>query len=493
MDKKYNIEDFIRESNLKHNNKYDYSKVFFINKTTKVCIICPKHGIFYMTPHNHIIGQGCPKCKGKGLTQEEIIEKANIIHNNKYDYSKVVFKKMHEKVTIICPIHGAFEQTLSKHISKKQGCPKCGAIKRSTEKLMKSQDFFDKANIVHNNKYDYSKSSYQGMNKMFTYICPIHGENTQRPFDHLRGFGCIKCANLISKKENNIFDFISSHFTDTQHNNRSILNKKELDVYIPSKNVAIEYNGLRWHSELFGKDKWYHLNKTLECNSKGVKLLQIFEDEFINNQEIVLNKIKHILNIDTTNKLKVYGRKCNVEVIDKEIASKFLDEFHIQGYAPSTLYLGASYEDKLIAVMSFKQETKGSDNWELTRFASDYHFICCGVGGKLFNYFIKNYNPSKIKSFADRRWTLDKDNNLYTKLGFTLEKELEPDYEYVLASNPTKRNHKFNFRKQILHKKYGLPLTMTETEMVKELGYCKIWNCGLFKFIWEKDEERRDY
>ena len=486
MKKHYNVEEFIYESNIKHNNKYDYSKIDYINKTTKVCIICPIHGEFFMTPHNHILGQGCPKCSGRGLTKEEVIEKANLVHDNKYDYSKVVFTKMHDKVTIICPIHGEFQQTLSKHISKKQGCPKCGVLKRSSEKLMDSKSFFEKANLVHNNKYDYSKSFYNGMNRMFTYICPIHGENTQRPFDHLRGFGCIKCANLISKKENTIFDFVSSYFTDAQHGNRTILNGKELDIYIPSKNVAIEYNGLRWHSELFNKDKWYHLNKTIECNKVGVKLLQIFEDEFTNHQEIVLNKIRHILNIENINKSKIYGRKCNIEPIDKEIAKNFLNDYHIQGFSPSTVYLGAVYNNKLVAVMSFKQETKGSDKWELTRFASDYNYICCGVGGKLFNWFIKNYNPTEVKSFADRRWTLDKDNNLYTKLGFVLEKELKPDYEYVLNSNPTKRIHKFNFRKQILHKKHGFPLTMTESEMVKELGYSKIWNCGLFKFIWKK-------
>ena len=279
---------------------------------------------------------------------------------------------------------------------------------------------------------------------------------------------------------------MSSYFTDAQHGNRTILNGKELDIYIPSKNVAIEYNGLRWHSELFNKDKWYHLNKTIECNKAGVKLLQIFEDEFTNHQEIVLNKIKHILNIENINKSKIYGRKCNIEPIDKEIAKNFLNDYHIQGFSPSTVYLGAVYNNKLIAVMSFKQDTKGSDKWDLTRFASDYNYICCGVGGKLFNWFIKNYNPTEVKSFADRRWTLDKDNNLYTKLGFVLEKELKPDYEYVLNSNPTKRIHKFNFRKQILHKKHGFPLTMTESEMVKELGYSKIWNCGLFKFIWKK-------
>lgn len=436
MNKESRFEEFIATSNFKHQNKYNYSKVVYVNQTTKVCIICPIHGEFYMTPHRHMIGQGCPKCSGKGLSQEEIINKANLIHENKYDYSKVIFTKMHDKVTIICPIHGEFQQTLSKHISKKQSCPKCAAIQRSTKNKLDNNVFFEK-------------------------------------------------AQQILEDDNILFDFVKEFCQDAQHENRTVLNGKELDIYIPSKNIAIEYNGLRWHSELFKKDKWYHFNKTQQCNENGVKLLQVFEDEFILHREIVINKIQHILNIPT-NKTKIYGRKCVISVIDTKMAQTFLNEYHIQGFSNSTVYLGAFCGDNLIAVMSFKKEDKSALKWELTRFASDYHFICCGVGGKLFEWFVKHYNPTEIKSFADRRWTLDKDDNLYTKLGFELEEELNPDYEYVLDSNPTKRVHKFNFRKQILHKKYGLPLEMTESEMVKELGYSKIWNCGLFKYTWKK-------
>ena len=420
---------------------------------------------------------------------EDIINNANEIHNNKYNYSKVIFTKMHDKVTIICPIHGEFQQTLSKHISKKQGCPKCAAIKRGKQRLMDSNLFFKKANEIHNNKYDYSKSIYNGMNSNFKYICPIHGEIEQRPFDHLRGFGCLKCANLESKKENDLFNYLKQYFIDVEQGNRTLLEGKELDIYIPSKQIAIEYNGLRWHSEEFGKDKWYHLNKTLECSRKNIKLIQIFEDEYINHESIVINKLNHILNVNSNNLTKIMGRKCSIEPINKDIAEQFLNTYHIQGFAPSTVYLGAFYGVQLIAVMTFKVEDKELLKWELNRFASDYHFICQGVGGKLFKWFIKHHNPNEIKSFADRRWTTDKEDNLYIKLGFKLTEELKPDYDYVLISNPTNRNHKFNFRKQLLNKKYDLPLTMTETEMVKELGYCKIWNCGLFKFVWEKEKE----
>ena len=489
QDMQMSNETFIRKANEIHQNKYDYSKTDLLNRDDngKVIIICPIHGEFKMKPSSHLKGQNCPKCKGKNVSLEELIQKANDIHNFKYDYSNVIFTKIHDKVKIICPIHGIFEQSLSKHISKQQGCPKCSAIQRGKNRLMNKELFFQKANEIHHFKYDYSKTLYNGMNEMITYICPIHGEIEQRPFDHLRGFGCYKCGNLESKKENEIYDYVKKTNLTIEQGNRDILNGKELDVYIPSKQIAIEYNGLRWHSEEFGRDKWYHLNKTLECNNKGIKLLQIFEDEFIEHKNIVLNKISHILGVQQ-NLPKIMGRKCNIEVISKDIAEQFLNDYHIQGYARSTVYLGAIYEDKLIAVMTFRQENKNSSKWELTRFASDYHYICQGVGGKLFQWFTTQYKPSEVKSFADRRWTLDVNNNLYIKLGFKLIKELKPDYEYVLTSNPKKRIHKFNFRKQILHKKYGFPLDMTETEMVKELGYNKIWNCGLLKYIWKNED-----
>ena len=480
-----NLYEFIDKANKIHNNEYDYSKVEYINSSTKVCITCKKHGDFYMTPSNHLTGQKCPKCSGKGFFFEEILNKAKNVHGDKYDYSKVHYKTLKDKVTIICPIHGEFQQSLKKHINLKHGCPKCGAKERGKKKLNNLELIIKKANEIHNNKYDYSKTEYNGMNVTFKYICPKHGEVEQRPSDHLRGFGCPKCANLESKNENEIYSILKETYSDIEQGNRTILNGKELDIFIPSKNIAIEYNGLRWHSELFNKDKWYHLNKTLECNKNGIKLLQIFEDEYINHKDIVLNKIYHILNID--NGLpKIMGRKCKIKIIENESAKNFLNDYHIQGYVHSTVHLGAIYNDILVGVMSFTKYDKNSSKWTLTRFASDYHYICQGVGGKLFKHFIKTYNPNEIKSFADKRWMINKDNNLYTKLGFKLVDDLKPNYDYILGSNPKTRIHKFNFRKKILSKKYGFSMDMSENEMTNKLGYYKIWNCGLYKFVWYK-------
>ena len=219
------------------------------------------------------------------------------------------------------------------------------------------------------------------------------------------------------------------------------------------------------------------------CKEKGVGLIHIFEDEYFGKKDIVLNKIQHILGVDG-NKKKVYGRKCEVQRVDGETAKMFMEKYHIQGGDSSTVHYGAFYDDNLIAVMSFLRN-KG-DEWELTRFASDYHYICCGVGGKLFKKFIKEHNPKTVKSFADRRWTLNSEDNLYISLGFKLTKILKPEYRYINNSQPKERIHKFNLRKKSLHRKYNLSMNMTEKEMTKELGYAKIWDCGLYKYEWKK-------
>ena len=259
-----------------------------------------------------------------------------------------------------------------------------------------------------------------------------------------------------------------------------ILGRKEIDLYFPDKNVALEFDGIYWHTEQFGRGKYYHLDKLNGCNKKGINLMHIFEDEWIEHKEVVLSKIAHILHISSYDK-KVRGHKCAVNEISPLIAKPFFEKNHIQGYVPGSVILGAFYESVLVGAVIFKKEaTEGY--YELTRMATKNNYLCHGVCGKLFKYFVDNYKPVHIKSFADRRWTINKESNLYTSLGFKLEKTLQPDYRYVVNNQ---RQHKFGFRKQILHKKYGLPLSMTEKEMCDTLGFYRIWDCGLYKYVWE--------
>lgn len=294
---------------------------------------------------------------------------------------------------------------------------------------------------------------------------------------------------FISKIKLKIREMLDKYHIEYE-SNRQMLIGKELDIYIPSKNIAIEVDGLKWHTEWFGKKNHkYHLDKTLLCNKNGVGLIHVFEDEIINNEALVLNKIRHILNIHDEKDRKIYGRKCFIKQIYKNDAKQFLDKNHIQGFVSSSIYLGAFFDDELIAVMSFKNGNIKNKGWELTRFATKNNTICSGVGGKLFKYFINMEQPSMVYSFADRRWTIDINNNLYTKLNFVIDKITPPDYKYYNENTDRyKRIHKMTFNKQTLHRKYGFPLTMTEKEMAIELGYDRIWDCGLVKYIWKKHE-----
>lgn len=469
--------------------KYDPSKAVYIDAYTKVCIICPKHGEFWMLPYHHLGGQGCPKCSGKNLTTEDLVErfKNENPRGDYYIYTDVVFKDMNTEVCIICPKHGKFWQKPSKHL-KGHGCHKCAMERRIEKHKYTFEDFEKKAGEVHNYKYIYIPFDIKSLHDKAGIICPTHGVFYQNCYDHLAGHGCPRCANNISLAEDEIVSFITDELgiTNVIKRNKRLISPYELDIYLPDYNLAIEYDGVVWHSEKFGKNRYYHIDKLNKCNDIGINLINIFEDEYNDKKEIVYEKLRHILGGDS-NKEKVYARKCIVKDISKNEAKIFLDKNHIQGYVPSTVYLGAFFNDVLVGVMTFRKEsTEGK--WELSRFATDISKHCVGLGGKLFKYFISNYNPDEVKSFADRRWTIHQDNNLYTRLGFKLDSILKPDYSYVTSKS--KRVHKFNMRKNLLIKRYSdynLTNDMTESEMTNKLGFYKIWDCGKLKYVWRKE------
>lgn len=476
-------EYFIERAKKVHGEKYDYSKVEYVNNDTKVCIICPEHGEFWQNMNSHLEGRGCPVCGGsKRSTTEEFIEKAKKVHGDKYDYSKVNYVKRTTKVCIICPEHGEFWQNPAEHL-RGNGCPKCGFEKRVKVRILPKEEYIKRASEIHENKYDYSLVDYENLKSKINIICPTHGVFSQEAWSHLAGCGCPSCGINNSKNEDRIYEFCCDLVgkNNVERRVRNIISPYEIDVYISSLKIGIEFHGLVWHSEKFFKDKNYHLNKLKIAKENGIKLIQIFEDEFINNEELVFSKISHLLKQDSLP--KIYGRKTEIKEIEYSQAKDFLGKNHIQGVATSTVYLGAFYNNEICGVMSFKHNA--NNKWELNRFATDISKICIGLGGKMFSYFINQYSPAEVKSFADRRWTIDEENNVYTLMGFKNVGYTTPDYRYYKTSEGYVRWHKFNFRKQTLHKKYGFPLSMTETEMTTKLGYYKVWDCGLIKYVWK--------
>lgn len=276
-----------------------------------------------------------------------------------------------------------------------------------------------------------------------------------------------------------------------EQSNRKILNGQEIDLLF--NNIGFEVNGCIFHTEIFGKkNSKYHLNKTDVAYHNGVQLYHIFEDEITNKPEIVLNKIKHILNV--SNDLNViHARKCIItEEVDGGQVSDFLNNNHIQGSCNSEIQVSAKHNNELVGVMTFtnkrhlnKSKSHNNNIYELTRFTIKNDSLITGLSNRMLKYFINKYKPTKIISFADRRWTPNINNNLYTKIGFTQAGVLKPDYTYY---NPQvhrhKRLHKFGFGKNSIKKRFPkvYDANKTEWEMMQELGYDRIWDCGKIKY-----------
>ena len=351
-------EIFIEKAKKVHGDKYDYSKVEYVNAKTKVCIICPKHGEFWQTPNTHLSGKGCIHCgnassaKKRKTNIEEFIKKSNIVHNNKYIYTAINYINNKTNICIICPEHGEFWQRPDHHLMG-CGCPECKIARIKNILTSNNEEFIEKANKIHKNKYDYSKSNYVNNRTKICIVCPEHGEFWQSPDKHLMMEGCPKCSHKTSKPEDEIIKIIQE--VNPQQRNRGLIEKREIDIYIPSLKLGIEYNGLRWHSEKFGKDHRYHLDKLNKCNEQGIRLIQIFEDEWINHREICESKLRQICGLNTNP--KIYARKCEIrEIPNKNEVYEFLDKNHIQGRTGFTIGLGAYYNNELVGVMTFKKE-----------------------------------------------------------------------------------------------------------------------------------------
>jgi len=215
--KKLTTEEFIKKAKAVHGDKYDYYETNYIESHKKLKIICPIHGVFFQTPNSHLNNRGgCPVCSNnQTIPLKTLIERANEVHNNIYDYSKVRYKNKSEKVEIICPIHGSFNKSLENHINKKQGCPKCSGRYRTTE------DFIKLAAKKHDSKFDYSDTVYSGANKKIKIICPTHGTFFQKALLHLNSLiGCPKCAKNTEKTTE---EFVNS--ANKVHNYKYIYTK----------------------------------------------------------------------------------------------------------------------------------------------------------------------------------------------------------------------------------------------------------------------------
>lgn len=625
--KKLTLCEFVERSNQIHNHKYDYSKVDFVNTKTKVCIICPIHGVFEQTPKNHMNGQGCPKC-GKEYAKEchknnynKFILKVNERFGNRYSFPYIEdeyenknsiitvrcnwcgneFKKVadyvfssitggcfckesekdfisydeinknvkdgyqivkydglksikNDKVTIMCNnCCCKFERNIKVVLNKEINCPSCltkinrlktiDEIKNKMDKLfptieidynnyvntstnvlckckkcghifkrkintffcgnlkgdpcpkcnqeiitkakIKTTSFFqEQVNALYGiGAYDVL-SEYESSNKKVTVRC----NQCNKTFNieansFLHGHGCPyhNCNSSLMEKE--IADFIKNK-TDVEvlTNYRKLIDGKELDIYIPSLKLAFEFDGIFWHNEN-NKPYDYHLNKTINCENEGIRLIHIFEDEWINKKHIWKSMISNLLGKTTR---KIFARKCIIKKVSSSEALNFLNENHIQGWCPSQIKLALYYNDDLVSIMTFGKSRhfigNGKYEYELIRFCNKLNTNVVGGASKLFSYFIKEYNPTNIVSYSDRRWSV---GALYNKLGFTTTHYSKPNYFYVIGNE---RKNRFNYRKSMLVKKYNCPIDMSEKEFCYKQKWYRIYDCGTAVHVWNNKQ-----
>jgi hypothetical protein len=348
--KKYTTLEFITKVNEIHKNKYSYEKSVYINNTTELIITCKTHGDFEQRPTDHLQGCGCPYCAGNiKKTNEKFAQEANIIHNNKFDYSLVNYESNHENIIIICPTHGIFHQ-LPKHHLNGEGCPECAYdnfrmtkkefINRSFEKngdvfdyslvvfkknsdlvtlickkhkyefkrtvsnilegvncplcsgrVNNTEELIYKCNIVHNNKYSYLKTIYKNTNEIIIVTCKEHGDFEVTPKYHIQGRGCLKC--LESKNVYNISKYLDDnnikYVKEYKFNDCKYINVLRFDFFLPDYNCCIEYDGQQHFraSKRFGGEE----------NLKIVKIRDSIKDEYCKNNNIKLIRISYLDNI----------------------------------------------------------------------------------------------------------------------------------------------------------------------------------------------------
>jgi len=469
--KKKSSEQVVLEFRKVHGDKYDYTDTVYVNNKTKVSVRCPYHGTFLINPNNHKKGYGCPKCgKRYARTREEWIEEFRNVHGDKYDYSEIQDLNSQGTITIVCKKHAPFRTTSNSHI-RGRGCAKCSAEARGVSRRLDYAETLPRNVILVSPENPHKKEPA-------TFFCDEHGEFKSTVDNVVKSYhGCPKCASAFqrSKAELELFEFVST-ITTAEQSNRTLLDGKELDIYIPEHRLAIEYCGIYWHCEERGKDKYYHFDKWKKCKDRGIRLLTIFEDED-------LEKVKNVIQSALGARRKgIFARRLSVREISADSATLFLNNYHLQGSCAKRVSYGAYDEDVLVSVMSFGHTSRQSRHaWELRRFCTDNR-THPGIASKLWNAFLRDHDPTSVVSLSDRRYFT---GDMYEKLGFTWDGDVTPDYAYVIGSQ---RFHKSGFRKSAIKRRHPeiYDSDLTEREMMSIAGYGRIWDCGKDRWVWEK-------
>lgn len=479
-------EKFLLDAKRIHEELYDHSLSIYQRGNIPLTVICKEHGKFQITPDSHINQRsGCRQCAytAKGLarrkTNEIFLEESFKKHEDDYSYPES-YVTSHTPMRIVCKDHGSFMLKPYVHI-KGQGCYECGVKAGKNSYPLSLERFLEQAYNIHGHKFDYSQIQLTFSSDKITIICPEHGSFTQIASQHTWGYGCYRCSRLVSKAEIELGERIKSlGFKDLVLNQRHGLGF-DIDIFIPSLNIGIEYNGLIWHSEWKKTEeeaKVYHLNKTEKCEAAGIRLIHVWEDDWILRNKTCWNWLKNQLGIYS---FVLNGRDCEVQRCAWKDVSEFIAENHIQGPASTSTYYYSMIHPNhgIVGAMTFGNHFGDSGTGiSLKRFCTNGNIR--GGFSKMLAAFIRDHRQeySHISSFSDRSWSQGK---VYSVNGFSCVGTTEPRYFWSkdgLRHNRWKMQHKHLAVKLKIYDP-----ALSETQNCHINGYNRIWDSGLQK--WE--------
>lgn len=434
--------------------------------------ICPQGHSYQSKAHRRTRGRGCNVCSGRVVvigvndittTHPELVSELKYPEDGfKYSKGSDVY------LPWICQPLGHEWSARVSHRTQGSGCHVCTKQKAHTG----TTDLWTVNPTLAGQLsepmlgYDLTRNSGQSVE----FECASGHSRRARVYSRLDdGSDCPNCVSNISKAETELQDLLRD-LVPIETNIRTVIPPKELDIYIPSLKIAIEFNGNYFHSDVF-KDKNYHSDKTKACAEKGIQLIHVWSDE---DPITVHRMLAHKLGV--SQQRRVSGNKTTVHQITNKEAFPFLNANHIQGQASGTYYLGLKEKSsqELVAVMVLKR-TK--DTLSLERYATNA--IVMGGQSKILAYVDKNIPHTKMVTFADLSIS---NGSLYEKSGWVKDKVLPPDYRYLVNG---KREHKFNYRLKRFREDPNLKFEegLSESQLAKLNNLPKVYDCGKVRYV----------
>lgn len=423
------------------------------------------------------------KCK-RQVESDRFFSRAKELYGDRFDYSGTLYRGMQSSVDIRCKKHDLiFRQKAQNHISayRPYSCPECKKESFSSNYTYSKEDWIKRFYSVHGDRYGYENlpEVINGAREKVTIVCREHGPFEMDPFCHASGQGCLKCVQSQERSsiERKVAEWLDTLSVPYHTGDRELLQGKEIDIMVASPvPLGIEVNGVYFHSDRF-RGPMYHKEKTEAAYSQGVPLLQVYDLDVVYRWDIVKSMIKSRLGLSA----KIPARLCKVVEIDQPTAKRFFDRAHIQGGIYSKVNIALELDGHIVSVMSFSAPRMNSDHqYELTRFASSPGTTVVGGASKLFSYFVKNYGPKSILSYADRRYGT---GEVYSKLGFSFSGQTSPGYHYWKFG--PRLESRMKYQKHKLRNMESFDETLSEREIMRKEGYHRIYDCGHNIWTWE--------